>query len=194
MPDREDTAPNVLIVATSLRPKSRSFILAEYALERLRERYPDVTADLIDLRSVTPMPLAGSPDADTEEAQAVLAPLFARMRQATHVLLAVPIYNFGVGAAAKNLVELMVPGDIDLEGKAVGFLCSAGGLRSYMSVLGLANSLMLDFRTWIVPRFVYATGSDFTDGQMTGMEVSKRVEQLLEEMFEHGPRPAVANG
>ena len=27
-------------------------------------------------------------------------------------------------------------------------------------IMGLANSLMLDFRCWIVPRFVYVTGAD----------------------------------
>ena len=39
-------------------------------------------------------------------------------------------------------------------GKPVGFVCAAGGRSSYMAVLGLANSLMLDFRCLIVPRFV----------------------------------------
>ena len=35
-----------------------------------------------------------------------------------------------------------------------------------MSVMPFANSLMLDFRCVIVPRFVYATEMDFVDEQL----------------------------
>ena len=37
-------------------------------------------------------------------------------------------------------------------------------MSSYMSVMAYANSLMLDFRCVIIPRFVYATGSAFAEG------------------------------
>ena len=51
------------------------------------------------------------------------------------------------------------------EDKIVGFLCAAGGTTSYMSVMAYANSLMLDFRCVIIPRFVYATGNAFDDDE-----------------------------
>lgn len=185
-PSNAGTA-NVLILSTSLNPASKSRLLAHYALTQLRDMYPGLTADLIDLQDLGPMPLAGSPEA--QEADERLQPLMERIREATHVIFAVPIYNFAVAASAKNLVELMVMGDGNLEGKTAAFLCSAGGPRSFMSVLGLANSLMLDFRCWIVPRFVYATGPDFKDGVLTGQDVILRVGHLLEEIFEHGAQP-----
>ena len=52
-----------------------------------------------------------------------------------------------------------------------------------MAILGLANSLMLDFRCLIVPRFVYATGDDFVNDRQPGMqiasdEIKDRIEQL----------------
>ena len=47
-----------------------------------------------------------------------------------------------------------------------------------MAPIGLANSLMLDFRSWIVPRFVYATGADFAaDGSITP-QIMGRIEEL----------------
>jgi FMN reductase len=82
-----------------------------------------------------------------------------------------------VNAAAKNVVELVGSA---LENKIVGFLCAAGGHGSYMSVMSLANSLMLDFRCLIVPRFVYATGKDFTGDEITSPKVSERINQLCE--------------
>jgi FMN reductase len=66
------------------------------------------------------------------------------------------------------------------EDKVVGFLCAAGGSSSYMSVMGLANSLMLDFRCLIIPRFVYATRNDFTDEKIPTDEVKARVTRLAQ--------------
>jgi FMN reductase len=64
------------------------------------------------------------------------------------------------------------------ENKVVGFLCAAAGMSSYMSIMSLANSLMLDFRSVIVPRFVYATGKAFTEGRVTDAEILRRIADL----------------
>ena len=98
------------------------------------------------------------------------------------VILAVPIYNFDVNSAAKNLLEIAMRA---WNHKVVGFLCAAGGSSSYMSVMGCANPLMLDFRSIIVPRFVYATGGDFGDDREPTMHVAsdiikERIKELAE--------------
>lgn len=49
--------------------------------------------------------------------------------------------------------------------KVIGFVAAAGGDRAYMATMGLANSLMLDFRCVVVPRFVYASRAAFTGGR-----------------------------
>ena len=85
------------------------------------------------------------------------------------------IYNFDASSALKNLIELTGESWDD---KIVGFLCAAGGSLSYMSVMSLANSLMLDFRCLIIPRFVFATGSDFEDLQLSSAELRERIQRL----------------
>ena len=47
-----------------------------------------------------------------------------------------------------------------------------------MSIMALANSLMLDFRCVIVPRFVYATGRDFAGDCITGPQIAERTAGL----------------
>lgn len=71
-----------------------------------------------------------------------------RIQRATTVLLSSPVYNYDVSAAMKNLIELT---GAAWEDKIVGFLCAAGGKGSYMSPMGLANSLMLDFHCLVIP-------------------------------------------
>jgi FMN reductase len=176
-----NAAARVLILATSLSENSRSRVLARFALDALRERA--IATEWIDLRDLGDLPLAGS--AAAHEGTASLVTLRDAMQEATHVLFAVPVYNFSPSAAAKNVIELM--GEKELAGKTVGFLCAAGGPRGYMSILPLANALMLDFRCWIVPRFVYATGGDIKDGEIVSEDVRHRIDQLLTEMFERTP-------
>ena len=90
------------------------------------------------------------------------------------------MYNFDVSAAAKNMIELT--GNA-WEDKVVGFLCAAGGMNSYMSVMAYANSLMLDFRTVIIPRFVYATGEAFEGDKLIDKEVGQRIQQMADDLI-----------
>lgn len=106
--------------------------------------------------------------------------LNAKMKWADGILVATPIYNYDVSATAKNMVELSGKG---WEEKVVGFLCAAGGMSSYMSVMPFANSLMLDFRSVIIPRFVYATGQAFAGDELTDPKVATRVEQLAADLI-----------
>jgi len=163
---------NVFVISCSLNPESNSFMLAQRAIDDLRAAAAE--AHLVDLRE-HPMPMCDGQtctNASVEE-------LTHRIAAADAIVLAVPIYNFDANAAAKNLIEHT--GDA-WEGKVVGFLAAAGGHSSYMSVMPLANSLMLDFRCLIVPRFVYATRGDFGDGgQIASEKIAGRVKQLVGE-------------
>jgi len=97
---------------------------------------------------------------------------------ASGIILATPIYNFDVNAAAKNMIELT--GSAWTE-KLVGFICASGGARSYMSVLGLANSLLLDFHCHVFPRFVFAPSDSFDDdGRLTDSNVQERIEHFAD--------------
>ena len=60
-------------------------------------------------------------------------------------------------------------------------MLAAGGQGSYMSAMGLANSLMLDFRCLIVPRFIYATGESFEGEQLADESIQERVQILVED-------------
>jgi len=158
------------VVSCSLDPDSRSRILASRAHDLLRSRGAEV--DWIDLADI-PLPLCdGGACYGNDNARVVKE----RLRAARGILLATPIYNYDVSSAAKNLVELT--GRDVWTDTVAGFLCAAGGQGSYMSIMALA----LDFRTVIIPRFVYATGRDFTDGQITGEVVLKRLEDLTTDL------------
>lgn len=62
-----------------------------------------------------------------------------------------------------------------------------------MSLMGFANSLMLDFRCWVVPRFVYAVRTELPDGGSPQKAIVDRIEQLASASWRAGEalHPAV---
>lgn len=158
-----------LVISTSLNPDSKSYLLAQEAHRQLSLEHK---VDWLDLRKVRLPQCDGAAAYNRSSVKRVRD----KIAKATCILVAVPIYNFDAGSAAKNLVELT--GDAWNE-KTVGFLCAAGGNRSYMSVMGLANSLMLDFRCLIIPRFVYADKNSFADGKLADTGVNARIAELV---------------
>jgi FMN reductase len=164
--------PRLLVVGASLNPNSASYRLAEAAVDAAGRA--GAKATLLDLRKWA-LPLC---DGDESYSHPAVEKITRLIQEADAVLLAGPVYNYDLNAAAKNLIELT--GSAWNE-KLVGFLCAAGGKSSYMSPIGLANSLMFDFRSWIVPRFVYATRTDFDGNRSPSPQIIERIELLARE-------------
>jgi FMN reductase len=164
---------HVTIIATSLNPESKSQDLARLFQNKLE----GVSSELIDLREVS-LPMAGTEEGwSSKEA----AQLKEAVERASHVVFAVPIYCYDVNAAAKNVIELI---GRSFTKKVVGFLCAAGGENSYMSVMGFANHLMLDFRSVICPRFVYVTPAHWGEDRSLAFELDERIEGLVSDLSE----------
>ncbi len=160
---------SILVISCSLNPGSRSRQLALAAVDELKRLDEEVSH--VELRRMSLPPC----DGDKAYGMPDVGRLQEAIAAADAVLLAMPVYNYDVNAAAKNMLELT--GRAWTE-KLVGFLLAAGGKGSYMSVMGFANSLMLDFRCLIIPRFVYTTGDDFTGSGQVDAEVGDRVREL----------------
>ena len=166
------------VISCSLNLGSRSRLLAKAAVDGFRS-VGDEAVDYVDLAELA-LPICDGSSAYGDENAIELK---QRLAEADGYVIASPIYNFDVNAACKNMIE-MTGRDVWTD-EVVGFLCAAGGKSSYMSVMGFGNSLMLDFRTVVVPRFVYATGEDFIEreqGHVMSDEISARVLQLVGEV------------
>ena len=161
-----------LIISASLNPGSRSRILAAGCRAAMEAAGREVK--WFDLAE-TPLPFC---DGASAYGDANVIQLGGLIEQADAIFIASPVYNYDVNAAIKNAVELTGK---KWTGKVVAMLLAAGGAGSYMSAMGLANSLMLDFRCHIVPRFVYATGESFEGNALADENIEARVNQLVRE-------------
>jgi FMN reductase len=155
-----------LVISCSLNPQSKSRGLARAVHQHLSNLS---SAEFLDLREVE-LPIC---DGGSSYGHPSVPPLTEKIRNAKCILLGIPVYNYAASASAKNLIELTGKAWTD---KVVGFLCAAGGRMSYMSVMTLANSLMLDFRCLIIPRFVYA--HEFDETGKHSPEIESRIQEL----------------
>ena len=163
---------NYLIISTSLRSSSNSRKMANY----LKQSFANENLEFFDLQeNILPM-CDGDKCYDLPE----VIDFRKKIEKANGIIMAIPIYNYNVSSGAKNIIEL---GGKKLYDKNFGFLCAAGGKNSYMSVMGLANSLMIDYRCYIIPKFVYALKKDFDETKVTDSDIKERIEELGNEMI-----------
>ena len=159
-----------LVISTSLREGSRSKIMAKALAESVKD------SDFFDLQK-KPLPMC---DGDKCYDLPEVINFREKVKNARGIIMAIPIYNFNVSSGAKNVIEL---GGKMLYDKVFGFICAAGGKSSYMSVMSFANSLMIDYRCFIIPKFVYALKNDFDGNKITSPEIKQRISELGKDLI-----------
>lgn len=163
---------SLLIISSSLNPDSNSRKLAHAALEHAKAKGYEV--NFIEMCKY-PVDICDGGSSFSHES---LEPLNKLIGDASAIVLCGPIYAYAMAAATKNLIELTGK---NWTGKPVGLMAAAGGKNSYMAVLGTANSLMLDYRCPIVPKYVYGDASQFDEktGELSAA-LAARVAELVE--------------
>jgi FMN reductase len=171
---------SVLIVSTALRAGGKTAQIA-HALQAAfaSSATPATVLDLANLS--LPMCDGGACYEDF-----VVHQTTELVRTARAVVLCFPVYNHQANAAAKNFVEVTNAG---WSGKVVGLVANGGTDRSYLAPLSLANSLMVDHRCVVVPRFVFVTPANFAaDGTLpAGGEIASRLADLARELVHLAP-------
>ena len=157
-----------LVISCSLNKNSKSKVMAKHAYNLYCK-----DAKFIDLQKLD-LPFCDGNDCYDNPS---VKELNQMVKEAKSIIIAAPVYNYDLNAAAKNLMELT---GRSWTNKIVGFICAAGGKGSYMSVTSYMNSLMLDFRCIIIPRYVYADKKCFSENGEINNEIKERIEELIE--------------
>lgn len=171
---------SVLIVSTALRAGGKTVVVAQTLAAICTAQGGQVT--LLDL-SATALPLCDG-GACFQHPAVHLAT--AQVRAARAVIFCFPVYNHQANAAAKNFLEVTNDG---WNGKVIGLVATGGTDRSYLAPLSLANSLMVDHRCVIVPRFVFVTPANFSaDGTIAAEgEIASRLTELARDLMHLAP-------
>ena len=156
---------------------SKSLFITDLIIKKIDEKNDSkINSDLI-LLSQFDIPLCNG---NNHLNNKTVLDLNHKINQSDGILIFTPIYNYNINSALKNLIEMT--GNAWKE-KILAFVCIAGGEKSYMSVMSLANSLMLDHRCVIIPRFVYVTGTDFISDSKLNDNIMTRINGLVDDLI-----------
>jgi len=164
----------ILVLSTSLNSNSKSRGIARAIQGILTQR--GAVVDWVDLQEHD-LPFCDGQDSNQDPGALALR---KKVDEADGIVMTAPVYNYDLNAAAKNFIELTGRA---WTGKVVALAVAAGGQRSGMSPLGMMNSLMLDFRCIVLPRFVYLSRGSYTDSGEPNDEAMGRIEELSAELL-----------
>ena len=157
-----------LLICCSLTRGSKTNLLAHEVLRAFQLDGQEV--DFLELSGYD-LPLC---DGRSCYAHPDVLAITERVAAADCIVFCAPVYVYDLSAAAKNLVELTGTGSAWFK-KTVGFACMAGTVASFMAVMPFANSLMLDYKCVIVPKFVYVTAAAFTGNALADENIRQRL-------------------
>lgn len=166
------SVPTVVVVSSSLSQKSRTRIMARYAVEALGAH--GVEARLLDL---APLDIGVYPT--SKEAPDLLAAteLFNR---AHGWVLASPIYNFGASGVLLNFLHYALDSDFG-RWKPFVLMASMGGQRSALALDHVARTLVYEVSAVQVGATINNigdTGVDRATGEMS-LELRQRMDAHL---------------
>lgn len=162
----------ILVINGSPRKKSYTKILAEFALNCIKEKHECVFLDLSKGEVDT---FVGFEGKYSERSKKITTSL----KDYDVFLICSPVYNAFFSAAIKNLFE---HADYKaLGGKAAGFIIMAGGKISYTGVQGQLANFMSYFGIVSNPRSIFV-GSEAFNKKMniTDKELKKRIDEMVQ--------------
>lgn len=160
--------PKIVVLCSSLSFDSNTRHLCNFAAAYAGSKGMDLSH--IDLKDHKILPYG-------EEGGQGVDFLKEELGAAQGIVIGFPLYNYTMNATLKAVIEHC---GSCFDDKVVGIMTAAGGRSSYMSVMNVAQCLMLDFRTWVVPRCVYAARSDFDAEGIAEDKVRRRIEELVD--------------
>jgi NAD(P)H-dependent FMN reductase len=168
----------VAVVSTSMRPSSRSRILAEQIAVQIKSAGGH--SQFIDL-ALTPLPMYHGGELTTEQAEIVNS-----INQAEAYVFCVGVYNAGVNASAHNLMHWMLDSSSPKH-KPFFLGVSAGSMSSLFSTEAFSRSLMHEINAvQVVPPCFVTEDSELTGDTGLSSSIAPRIERAVRVLLAFG--------
>ena len=167
---------HIVIVQGSLRPESRTALVAAETKKRLEAKGAKVT--LLDLREEKLEWCNGSNadqySAETQEHEELI-------KSADGIIFGMPVYCYSVSGVLKNFIDLHSRA---LDYKVAGILATAGGEKSYIASADLIKILSYECHTLTVQPTVYSWSGDYDGEKITNGKVLEKLDKMIETLLE----------
>lgn len=165
---------NTLIISSSISPTSRSLVLCTTVAKALEAK--GAIVDVVDARLLDLVPYHKPITPSMEE-------VMEKVRWADNIVIGMGVHSYSFNDTLKIIMDGTF---MHATGKFFGILCAAGGHRSYLTTMQVTQICMSEWRMIQLPRIVYATKHEFTDGKISAPEIEQRLEDFVEEFYTIG--------
>ena len=149
------------LINCSLNPNSKG----RKVFDKILEENPDFKGiDLIE----KPLPLCNGYEQSSYQ-NAYVKEIHDQILASKGILFIAPVYNWNVNSTAKNFIELLgTPYQNQLTGKVfhnkvIGVIMIASSPHSFLAPLNFLNNMMVDFQSFIVPKYTLLSREDFKE-------------------------------
>ena len=165
-----------IIISSSTSKTSKSFILCEEVLNKLRDKKID--CELIDARDLE---LNTSHNSKTPS----MLETIEKINKADNLVIGMGVHNYSVNDSLKIILDTCFD---NVHGKFFGVLCAAGGEKSYLATIHLTQICMSQWKMIQLPRIVYATGKDFSENKVSSQITREWISEFVNEFISIGKK------
>jgi len=157
---------------------TKTSVLVQYVLNRIKKKYKQVEVDYLDLKKVDLQFCDGrDPNTYTGDTKVVIDLL----QSADFFLIGTPIFRASLTGALKNLFDL-VPDEV-FRKKVLGFVATGGTSQHYLVIENQVKPIAGYFRSYVAPSYVYAQNHHFNQSnEIIDADVMKRLDDLADEL------------
>ena len=160
-----------LVISSSLNPDSKCFKVCKMVAKSLQKK--GLNVEILDIREYQ----LGHTFRPTEDMQKISE----KIASADNFVIGMAVYCYSINDSLKTLLDNCFE---DVEGKKYGIVCAAGGDKSYLSTQHLTQICANEWRMIQLPRVVYTSGKDWSDGELVSADVAERVELFVNEFID----------
>ncbi|MBY0121415.1 NADPH-dependent FMN reductase [Bacillus sp. S/N-304-OC-R1] len=157
---------------------SKTAVLVDTVLKEIKDRYPEIETELLDLRKYHMEFCDGrNPDLYNEDTKKIMK----RVIEADFYVIGFPIFNASIPAPLKNIFDLLPPSVF--RHKVMGFAANGGTYQHYLVIENQIKPIAGYYRSYVAPSYVYLNNSHFNEqNEIRDEEILKRIEELAEEL------------
>lgn len=159
---------------------AKTAILVEQILNKVKEKYPEVQIELLDLREYDLQFCDGRNVEDYNQDTQIA---IKKVREADFFLIGTPVFNCSIPAPLKNIIDLIPPEAF--RNKVMGFAANGGTYQHYLMIENQLKPIMSYFRVYTAPSYVYVHNSHYNHkNEIEDREILERMEHLADELVQ----------
>ncbi|WP_313800189.1 NADPH-dependent FMN reductase [Cytobacillus sp.] len=157
---------------------AKTAILVDAVLKKVKEKYPEIEIELLDLRDFQIEFCDGrNPDQYNEDTKKMIK----AVSDADFYLIGFPIFNGSFPAPLKNVFDIVHPAAF--RHKVMGFVANGGTYQHYLVVENQMKPIAGYLRSFVAPSYVYANSEHFNgDNEIVDEGVLSRMDALADEL------------